>query len=456
MSSRLWRVVLSGLAGVLLVVGLVAQTPRASAAADQQCFPETTKCVGPLFLIYWQTHGGLAINGYPVSDERVEVLENGQPYTVQYFERVRMEYHPENAAPNTVLLGQFGRALHPADPPVPPPAGPITQDGFYFEQTGHYVPGTFFGYWNANGGLAQFGYPLSEVISEKLEDGNTYQVQYFERARFELHPENQPPYNVLLGQFGRRVLDSAASKVVPPCQSANLVADVVMMGAAGSREGNVQLINTTDAPCALSGAPKMELLDQNGTPLQVQFQEEPSISGVSVAAAGRGQAIAVPVRWSNYCGANPGTVTIELALPDGGVARAAGASVPPCLGAGQPSTFGYRPFTSGGQDQAAANVVLGYFGAINAKDYQAAYAAFGAALQSQQSYNDFAAGFATTAHVQVSRIVIGGSVKPGTYTIGLTIAATQTDGMVKNFSGTYDVAPENGALKIVAASVAAQ
>ena len=37
-------------------------------------------------------------------------------------------------------------------------------------------------------------------------DGRTYRVQYFERARFEEHPENQPPFDVLLGQFGRQIL----------------------------------------------------------------------------------------------------------------------------------------------------------------------------------------------------------------------------------------------------------
>jgi hypothetical protein len=41
---------------------------------------------------------------------------------------------------------------------------------------------------------------------ERLEDGNTYLVQYFERARFEYHPESADPhYQVLLGQFGRRI-----------------------------------------------------------------------------------------------------------------------------------------------------------------------------------------------------------------------------------------------------------
>ncbi len=39
-----------------------------------------------------------------------------------------------------------------------------------------------------------------------LENGREYTVPYFERARFELRPENQAPYDVLLGQFGRRIL----------------------------------------------------------------------------------------------------------------------------------------------------------------------------------------------------------------------------------------------------------
>ncbi|MEO5951914.1 MAG: sortase, partial [Chloroflexia bacterium] len=56
------------------------------------------------------------------------------------------------------------------------------------------------------GGLAQFGYPISEEFVETLEDGKPYTVQYFERARFELHPENAAPYTILLGQFGRRIL----------------------------------------------------------------------------------------------------------------------------------------------------------------------------------------------------------------------------------------------------------
>ena len=78
-----------------------------------------------------------------------------------------------------------------------------------FAETAQCIQGRFLDYWQANGGLAQFGYPLTSEQPELLEDGRTYTVQYFERARFEYHPENPPPYDVLLGQFGRRLLDEA-------------------------------------------------------------------------------------------------------------------------------------------------------------------------------------------------------------------------------------------------------
>ena len=157
------------------------------------------------FLDRWTAYGGLPLNGFPLSDEFAERLEDGKVYRVQYFERVRLEYHPEYAAPNDVQLGQFGRRIHPADPPLPPPSGPTPADRVYFAETGHSIVGAFFDYWYIHGGLSQFGYPLTEEFDEVLADGKTYLVQYFERARFEHHPENAAPYNILLGQFGRQI-----------------------------------------------------------------------------------------------------------------------------------------------------------------------------------------------------------------------------------------------------------
>ena len=70
----------------------------------------------------------------------------------------------------------------------------------------------FAAYWEANGGLAQFGYPLTEEFTERLENGRTYTVQYFERARFEHHPKNAYPDDVLLGQFGRHILTESTGR----------------------------------------------------------------------------------------------------------------------------------------------------------------------------------------------------------------------------------------------------
>ncbi|MEO5951439.1 MAG: hypothetical protein ABIQ44_03130, partial [Chloroflexia bacterium] len=72
-----------------------------------------------------------------------------------------------------------------------------------FPETGKTVQGRFFEYWNANGGLAQQGYPITNELQEKSDtDGNTYTVQYFERAVFEAHPEKARPYDVLLSLLG--------------------------------------------------------------------------------------------------------------------------------------------------------------------------------------------------------------------------------------------------------------
>ena len=93
-----------------------------------------------------------------------------------------------------------GIVLAPA--PTPPPALPGTGSQ-RFTETRQAVHGVFLDYWQNNGGLPQQGYPISDVMREKSDlDGKEYTVQYFERAVFEYHPEQKPPFNVLLSQLG--------------------------------------------------------------------------------------------------------------------------------------------------------------------------------------------------------------------------------------------------------------
>src|SRR5215212_8560528 len=100
---RCWVVLL--LAGLVLSPGMFSPE-RIVRAAACRTFQETGKAVCDPFLAYWDSHGGLAQQGLPLTDEFIEVSPiDGKPYTVQYFERARFEQHPENAPPYDVLLG---------------------------------------------------------------------------------------------------------------------------------------------------------------------------------------------------------------------------------------------------------------------------------------------------------------------------------------------------------------
>lgn len=78
----------------------------------------------------------------------------------------------------------------------------VVADGWRFPETGRYVAGGFYAYWRDRGGLAVYGLPLTEEVREVCADGQERTVQYFERAVFEYHPENEPAYQVLLRRLG--------------------------------------------------------------------------------------------------------------------------------------------------------------------------------------------------------------------------------------------------------------
>lgn len=175
-------------------------------------FPETGHTLSGAFLAFWEQHGGLAIFGYPITEAfDEESLIDGQVYRVQYFERQRFELHPENAEPYNVLLGLLGIETLPGTEAYPRAEPSLSEGCQFFEPTGHNVCGRFLDYWQSHGGLMIFGYPITEEVTE-----NELTVQYFERARFEYHPENQPPYDVLLGQLGREVLIKRYGGQLPP------------------------------------------------------------------------------------------------------------------------------------------------------------------------------------------------------------------------------------------------
>lgn len=73
----------------------------------------------------------------------------------------------------------------------------------YFPETGYQMCDEFLDYWQANGGLPIFGYPLTP--ERPNESGLMEQVT--ERSVFELHEHNPDPYRVLLRRLGAEYVD---------------------------------------------------------------------------------------------------------------------------------------------------------------------------------------------------------------------------------------------------------
>jgi beta propeller repeat protein len=147
-----------------------------------------------------------------------------------------------------------------------------------FPQTGKLVTGIFNDYWQRNGGLAQQGYPISDLMLEQSDlNGKTYRVQYFERAVFEYHPENAPPYNVLLSQLGT-FRYKQKYPVGPPIQQPNNVPGSVLFPETGKRVGGKFLEYwQRNGGLPQQGYPISEefteVSDLNGKPYLVQYFE---------------------------------------------------------------------------------------------------------------------------------------------------------------------------------------
>jgi hypothetical protein len=213
---------------ISLALALVLTWPPAtpaSAAEKPRCFkkenPAFLHCISGQFKTFWERNGGLAVFGYPLSTVTTEKGPAGD-LQVQWFERARMELHPESRPPYDVQLTLLGEALLGAQGRDWRAAGQgQSQPGcLFFAQTSHAVCGPFLSYYRSHGlqfdshpavradeSLALFGLPLTEPAMERASDGKEYLTQWFERARFELHPENPPASRVLLGLLGDEAND---------------------------------------------------------------------------------------------------------------------------------------------------------------------------------------------------------------------------------------------------------
>jgi hypothetical protein len=445
-----------------------------------RCFLETGQCIQGRFRQFWEQNGGLAVFGFPISGE---LIQDGR--TIQYFERQRFEWHPENPPPYDVLLGRLGdevlrqNGIDWHTQPVSP--GPVAGCA-YFEPTRHNVCDQqagvgFLSYWRSHGlafdgrpgtsyaeSLALFGYPLTEPYLYTDERGATYQVQWFERARFEWHPTNPDPYKVLLGRLGSEVLGGAAP-VSWVRQQFGDAWDIAYpagwsVNTAGAHEGALQLRGpylghsyelSLSYPIGIT-APSLEAwVDEQLAALTPDQRARVQVSAATVAGAPARKVLNVPANGGPIThrvyvwrlgNTNPRLITIAQVDDRPFDAQAMAALLDQFIAQVQPPGTGL-PAT-------AVQTVLDYYRAINQGAYERAYRLWsGDGAASGQTFEQFRQGYAQTVR---SDLLIepnpGYDTSTRAATVPVTILAVVNDPAVAGlgqrtqiFRGTYTLQP---------------
>ena len=228
---------------LLVAVGMTLSPPVQAAPAAQPApsfayFPETGHNIGLEIKAFFDANGGLAIFGLPLT----ELIKSSDGQTVQYFERARVEYRSDQPQGARVALSRAGSMLTAGrtDEPFQWRVGSDDPARDFYPESGHTLGGAFRWFWQSNGGVAVFGFPISEEFYEANPlDGQTYLVQYFERARFEYHPELAGSAGeVQLAHLGRQLLaqDPAAQAATAPVAEISLLGEATTGFSSSSNE----------------------------------------------------------------------------------------------------------------------------------------------------------------------------------------------------------------------------
>jgi hypothetical protein len=207
MRSR-WALLLT----LVLLLSLLG--PNSSVAQDEaRYFPETGHWVTGDFLRFYESVAdALLVYGFPITDAfQTESVPQNPGMLVQYFEKARFEYHPENPPELEVTVSTLGEYMYELEGPGEPvDSSPILGRCRNIPADGFPVCYSFLSFFDANGGIAQFGYPIS---GREYQDG--VMVQYFQRARFEWHPYLRSTGSwVTLTNLGRQYFDLYESPIL--------------------------------------------------------------------------------------------------------------------------------------------------------------------------------------------------------------------------------------------------
>jgi len=163
-------------------------------SSDAEYFAQTGHFVRGDFLRFYRgVSNPTLLFGYPLTEQFTS--KDGK--TVQYFQRARFEQSNDPAHP--VRLTPLGREMYSPGRQLVinnPLACRI------FTETRYSVCFAFLEFFDENGGVERFGYPISP-----FEFRNNQIVQYFENARFEWRPGLDEDQRIGLTDLGRMYFD---------------------------------------------------------------------------------------------------------------------------------------------------------------------------------------------------------------------------------------------------------
>jgi beta propeller repeat protein len=209
--------------------------------------------------------------------------------TAKEFAIARGEDARSPALGGTVVVwlnrGQFSARLTavrlvkalPTDPQDPPTV--TDPDVRYFAETKHNVSGAIRQFWFLNGGIAIFGYPLSEPFEETGADGVKRQVQYFERAKLEANPAD--PKQISVARLGAA---SIAGRTYPTVPYFDTTADRAYFVQTGHSIGGwFYTYWKENGGLTVFGYPLSQEVQENGRVVQhferARFELNPSADG---------------------------------------------------------------------------------------------------------------------------------------------------------------------------------
>lgn len=181
---------------ILLILLQAVWSPVHAQVSESKYFSETGHNVSGEFLSFYnQNPNAVYLYGYPITEQ----FTSRDGKNVQYFQRARFEYYADLPEGQRVQLTQLGRETYVS-------TGILNVGNSFacrtYTETGFAVCFAFLEFFDANGGVTNFGYPISgfEYHENKI-------VQYFEHTRLEWQPWRPEGLRVVISDLGRAYFD---------------------------------------------------------------------------------------------------------------------------------------------------------------------------------------------------------------------------------------------------------